>query len=250
MTDRKYRRREDEFIENNIRFRIISSKMLERYKNTQSFTLTEMLHGQYEFSKTSRETILLSMDRWFQWLLFFEKELIKNKENIFTEHLCLEMIEESHETTRSVRDTLVKFPDIFEREATEMWLTSTQTSFLGWSEVLASYVGKENIEAFSGVATFLTEIMETMKFILYEIDYLVHDGSKPFVCLTNTCILAKEKYGLNILEKRVDTYSSKYPGISNFILKNYSDSKSTQMCADDLSAKGITFTVEEIGGIS
>ena len=249
MVHRGYERKEDEFVENNIRFRIISSKMLERFKNTQSFTLTEMLHGQYQFSKTAREIMLLSMDKWFQWLLLFERELIRNPSDVFDENMCLEMIQESHETTRLVREILMKHTEVFERDMTEIWLTSTETGFLGWSEVLAAYSGKEDIEAFSGIATFLTEIMETMKFILYEIDYLVSDGSDPFICLTNTCHLAKTEYGIDILSPRINTYKSFFPEITRLTMKNYSDIKSIKTCASELSTTSIEIVPEEMGTI-
>ncbi len=244
-------RKEDEFIENNIRFRIISSKMLERYKNTQSFVLTEMLHGQYKFSRTSREIMLFSMDKWFKWLTDLERELIRDASNTFNEEILKDLLNKTVRTDSIIIGTIMSRPDVFNTEEAKLWMDARKNTILGWQFVLKSFLGRESSEAFSSISAFLVEAIESMKFSLYETDYLIHDGSTPFVCITNTCLHAKEDYGINILENKLTVYKDYFPDLNKIVVKNYSDAKYVETCLRSIeSIKGMSFVMEEVGGIS
>lgn len=238
------------FVENNIHFRIVSSKMLERYKNTQSFVLTEMIYGQYKFSKTAREIMMLSMDKWFNWLVWLERTLIKDDKNVFTREIFEATIIQKRQVDDAIVKTTIDRPDVFSQYETEVWVQSRLSTIKSWEDIIRTIIGEDSKSAFSIISSFVTEAIESLKFSLYEIDYLVNVGKNPFLCITNTCMHAKLDYGVNILEYKLEAYTALFPDVKEYILKNYSDAKQTNVCSSGLAEKyGVVFTSEDVIGI-
>jgi len=66
----------EEYIPNNLEFRMYSAKAREEYSNAQSFALGQLLTNKaHKFSPTAKELLLLKYDMWLQWLLQCEKYL-------------------------------------------------------------------------------------------------------------------------------------------------------------------------------
>ncbi len=210
------------FTENNIQFRIVSSKMIERYKASQSFVLSEMLHGEYKFSKTSKEIALLVMDVTFGWLISFENYLIRDGVDFFDENAKTFIINSAIESEKYYMDIIKSRTDIFDNEIVSVWDTVHQSKFNMIIELLNKNIGKSDIESFSTIVSVLIEMIDTLKFELYEIDYLVHGGNKPFLCLTDLTIMSLHDFGQNQLISRGELYSSHFNIEKKFLLKNYS----------------------------
>ena len=229
-----------EFTENNIEFRISSSKMMERYKNTQSFVLSEMLYGEYKFSKTSKEIAILTMDIVFGWMVTLENYLIRDRREFFDERARLF----STESVEKARDYYIKVitshKDIFREDIIEVWLDLHRNRFKMIISVLDSCVGMKDIDAFSYIINTLTEAMDALKFELYEIDYLTEKGKRPFLCLSDLPLVILRDFGENQLLFRSEVYKKHFNVGEHFILKNYSQEHNPIVFIRELEDNGIT----------
>ena len=239
------------FVENNIHFRIISSKILERYKSTQSFVLTEMIHGQFKFSKTSREIALLKMDIWFLWLNDFESYLIHKAGNIFEQKDVEYATNEINITREYYRSTVDSRDDIFDRSFVSVLNRIDDLKFKDSEMFITECSGKSLIDTFASVSNFLIEIIDTLKFELYEIDYLINGGKKPFLCMTNLCVLYETKLHSTPLVDRALVYIDEFNISNGFIFKNYSQEMSPVKCLESIQKANIKInnnTDLELGG--
>ena len=233
-----------EFTENNIQFRIISAKLLERYKATQSFILMEMLHGDYKFSKTSREISLLVTDISFSWIMSLESYLIRDGVSQFTKEAADFAEETLDENRLYVQEVFKKNPSIFDEKIVKVWRKVQDDKIKISRTILDKCVGKEDMEAFSIIANTLIEALSSLKFELYEIDYIVNNGKRPFLCLTDLNVLLRDFYDENLLTKRALIYKKCF-NIDSFALKNYSQEDRLRYYSKDLERAGISLQIEE-----
>ena len=228
-----------EFTENNIEFRISSSKMMERYKNTQSFVLSEMLYGEYKFSKTSKEIALITMDIVFGWIVTLENYLIRDRRELFNENARLF----SDESAITARDyylkTIEEHPSIFKKEVVDVWMDLHNDKFAMLRKVLEGCVGMRDIDAFSYIVNTLTEAMDALKFELYEIDYLLENGKRPFLCLSDLSLVVLRDFNENQLLFRAGVYKKHFNISDTFILKNYSQEHNPIVFVRELEDNGI-----------
>ena len=212
-----------DYVENNIEFRIVSSKMIERYKSTQSFVLSEMIHGEYKFSKTSKEIVLLVTDTVFAWVIGLENYLIRDGVPVFDTEAKDFAIKKAIEVEKYYMDIIRTKSEIFDSEIAEVWESVHIEKFSNILEILSELEGTSDIEAFSTIVAILIEMLDTLKFELYEIDYLVNDGEDPFLCMTDLCIISTQQYGKFLLPIRAKIYNERFNiKEEGFIFKNYS----------------------------
>jgi len=211
-----------DFTENNIQFRVISSKLLERYKGAQSFVLSEMIHGKFKFSKTSRELAILIMDTTFAWLIQIENYIIRDNEKTFNIDAVNFSIKSFEEMDMYILSLVDKHHDIFSENVSIPWrmIHKTQTELA--KTVIKSAEGLSDLEAFSTIANVIIEMIDTMKFQLYEIDSMNNQTKKPPLCLTDLCILSVSEFDLFPMLERARVYNDVFKVDSGFYFKNYS----------------------------
>ena len=235
------------FTENNIQFRIISSKLIERYKSTQSFVLSEMLHGQYNFSKTSREIALLAMDITFAWLIGLENYLIRDNSPFFDKKACLFSLRSMRKADRYWMNVIDNHEDIFEKKITKVWKEIHNLKMNIAKKVIESCEGLSDLEAFSVISNYIIEAMDALKFELYEIDYIVNNpNGQPFLCFTDLCIVAKEELNIDYSIEKANIYISKFDIKDGFIFKNYSQELNPITYVMNLEKHGIVIKNKKI----
>jgi len=227
------------FTENNIEFRISSSKMMERYKNTQSFVLSEMLYGEYKFSKTSKEIALLTMDIVFGWIVALENYLVRDRREFFDDRARLFSTESIKKARDYYIDVITSHKNIFREDIIKVWLDIHANRFDMMLAVLDGCVGMKDIDAFSYIVNTLTEAMDSLKFELYEIDYLTEKGNRPFLCLSDLSLVILRDFGENQLLFRSKVYKKHFGLGDNFILKNYSQEHNPIVFIRELEDAGI-----------
>ena len=229
-----------DYTENNIEFRIVSSKMVERFKSTQSFVLSEMLYGEYKFSKSSREIVLLVMDTAFGWITSIEDYLIRDSVDIFDEKAKDFAVESLKRASQYALDTVTGKPEIFQTTLGDVWKIVHVKKKEIMFRALDECIGKRDLDAFSTISALLIEMLDSLKFELYEIDYLINDGSKPFLCLTDLNVYDMHVAGDNDLLFKANLYTEKFPIEKTFAIKNYSQEHNPIIYVSELEHNGYT----------
>ena len=213
------------YSENNINFRIASSKMMERYKSQQFFILTEMESGSYKFSKTSRELAIIFMDSIFAWIITVENYLIRSHSHIFTHSTRHEIGEKLIDVIDYVSSVAEANCDIFDKKEADIILRIIKERRQLADEILAKTVGENISDAFSYIVNMIIESLDNFRFELYEVDYLINSGKKPFLCITDFMIDIHMNFNVCIAHTRASIYKEEF-GVEKFNIKNYSSSPS------------------------
>lgn len=228
-----------EFRENNIQFRVISSKLMERYKSSQSFVLSEMIHGEYRFSKTSREIALLLLDVAFNWIIMLENYIIRDSGKTFGPKSVKYALATMQEMDNYRVNIMFKNEDIFDKKIAEPWNENHTRKMTYLRDIVVEAEGFSDIEAFAMIVNLIIEMADTIKFELYEIDYLANGGRKPFLCLTDLSVVMFHERKILPMINRAKIYKKYFNTGNEFILKNYSQEPNPISYISKLESEGI-----------
>lgn len=162
-------------------------------------------------------------------------------------------IKTAHEAAECYTEVVNSRPDIFDVKFVAVWTESHQDLFNALLEVIRANEGKKDIDAFAMIANFLVELMDTLKYELYEIDYLMQGGKKPFLCMSDLCVLYTKLFNKSILPDRAKVYMKHFDLQPEFYFKNYSQDMSPLRCVMALEDSGIKIVNNadfQLGGVS
>jgi hypothetical protein len=109
--------------------------------------------------------------------------------------------------------------------------------------IVEKSLGDEISVAFQAIGGILADSIDTVRFELYELDYMINSGKKPFLTITDLCLPVLAYTGKNLPEDRARVYMEKLGVKNSFELKNYTDSYSLFVsCGEKLTSKGINLT--------
>jgi hypothetical protein len=228
---------------NNIVFRISSSKVLENYKSVQGFVLSEVQFGTYKFSKVSKELALLYTDSAFKILLQIEQLFIRSGSDIVTSELGYKVIKIMVNQIDYMIDVVGDNESIFDPEFISIWKDVHLPISKLVERVVENSVGNDIITAFQAIGGILTDSIDTVRFELYELDYMVNSGKKPFLTITDLCGPVYTYLNRNLPETRARVYEDRLGVGKKFELQNYTDSHATFIsCAERLVEAGYMVT--------
>jgi len=219
----KSEKKVEDFVPNNIAFRILSSKMIEKVKQAQSYVLSEIEYGDYKFNRTSKEVALLYTDALSDWLQELEKAIIKwssftevdatNRDAI--ESSCLKRLE-------YIEDVCSQRDDLFNHKYIEVWKKVRFPVEAMIQDIVHGKQSRNPITCFTLCAQSIIDSIEELRLDLYEIDYYIENGEKPFICITDTYVDYLSKNDSRIITK-AKIYMKEF-GCEDFYLKNYTSS--------------------------
>ena len=230
-----------DYVSNNIDFRIVSSKLLERYKSSQNFVLSEMKYGQYPFSSTSRELAILYTDNVFKALLDIECLSIRSHQLELSIVLAKKFISLLLSRTEYLHSVANYHGDIFDPGYIKLWDKVHLQIARMVERVIENSIGDELGLAFSSVASILIDSIDAVRFELYEVDYLLGGGKSPFLAVTNMCSMVSRELGENRIRSRAEAYQEFFDRKIDFIARDYTDSVSSfDVCVSDATREGIS----------
>lgn len=209
-------------IRNNISFRIESSALMAKFKNHEYFILTEILNGKYEFSRTSKEIILLKFRLWTSWLDEIENAISFSEKETMTKEDVQNILYTALSIDRKYTSSLMSNSEVFDPVKTQCWLSvHKKTGFKYLVDSINSIHESTKIEAFTIIVDGLIEAMLMAMYELWEIKMVTSPEKKNKLAYTN---INKQSY-INgdsncYLFERAKVYNEVY-GATEFILENY-----------------------------
>ncbi len=228
---------------NNIVFRISSSKVLENYKRVQGFVLSEVQYGQYNFSKVSRELALLYTDSAFKILLQIEQLMVRCGKQHIDSEIAYKIIKIMIDQIDYMVGVVSHNEDVFDPKFIEIWRDIHLPISKLVERVVEASIGDTIENAFQSIGGILTDSIDTVRFELYELDYMYNNGKKPFLTITELCSPVMTYLHRNLPEARARIYMEKLGAENRFSLQNYTDSYATFItCAEKLVESGLMVT--------
>lgn len=229
------------FNENNIHFRIYSSKALEKYKHYQSFNLNQLVHGKFPFRKTSKEILLLKYDMWFRWLMRIEGYIVANNiEKIKEEHIDIFLYYASL-TNALYQKTMQEYPQYFNPSFLNIWMKFHTLLHKYLHTQLKLSPTTDSTYFFNHISDILIEVMDSTVYELVEMEVMLNKyeisicpnknkmeefspaGSVPFLIYNS---IGENYYKIineSLLANRVKLYKNYIPTLDKVYIKNYTD---------------------------
>lgn len=237
------------YCENNIQFRIKSSKLIADYKEMQEFNLKEMVYGNYPFPEGTREIFLLKLDIWFRFTIQLEEELIKLGHNNISE-VDLELIHNIAKTAESKYTSIMEddaHGNHFNSEIYEIWKETHKSLFEYLIKEVDSTIGLTPVESFEYIIVKLIEVLQTTLYELFEtinldrifkgVEFETYcsngfERGKIYLCYSEMCYLFRNRVGKNLLIERLSVYLRHFD-IKEVALRDYSRSGIPIECIQD-----------------
>ena len=206
----------ENYILNNIGFRISSATALSKFKAGQAFDFNELvsMKDNFSFSSASRETLLLNYDLWFKWILKLEASFLKQEKDIM--NIIMDSLRSQY---ISVIDIMASHPKVF----TNCIIKQIEVAHIP-TNLLLDYdvreVSEENTYvAFSKIVSAISKKLHRLLFELHEFEFAQRPGEE-FLTFTNSSLSAFNKIGMYPTIERAKFYKKEF-GVSTFSIKNY-----------------------------
>lgn len=206
----------ENYILNNIGFRISSATALSKFKAGQAFDFNELvsMKDNFSFSSASRETLLLNYDLWFKWILKLEASFLKQEKDIM--NIIMDSLRSQY---ISVIDIMASHPKVFTNcIIKQIGVAHIPTNLLLDYDVRE--VSEENTYvAFSKIVSAISKKLHRLLFELHEFEFAQRPGEE-FLTFTNSSLSAFNKIGMYPTIERAKFYKEEF-GVSTFSIKNY-----------------------------
>lgn len=182
------------YVLNNIRFRSVSSKALERYYNSKSFILNELIDERKQFSQVAREIQLLFFNTYSDWASKVES-LLLNRNTVDESDIKI-IFQRFGEVVESNKQIFTIHSDVFRPEFLDVFAAVHKHIPQSFKRRVRENVGVSQLEAYPLIIDALVSALQRTLYELYEID----------------CLL-----GSNLVERKVTSNASQPDHIITYI---------------------------------
>lgn len=248
------------FHPNSINFRIVSSKAIERWKNVQSFQLSQLIKGKFFFSKDRREILLQKYDLWSRFLYEVENFCIERSgdENKLTTSEDVDLVLVLADKTSALYKQLmlVDHNHRFENVFLNIWLEIHETPYRYLIQEIKLLAGLPFEDFFAKLVSVLIAVMQYTLIEIHELDMLLckvecpgtgvfpceekltlPKDTIPFVIVTSLVDRVFAMTGTCLVCDRLKVYS-KYIDLDEIYLKNYTDAPVNSRLIENIERNG------------
>lgn len=251
------------FFPNSIEFRISSSKAIEKWKNTQSFQLNQIVNGKFQFHPNEKEVFLLKYDMWSRMIYEIESLMIelshRNHDGCISTEEVDFVIELSDKTLAIYEEILTKkHPHRFNKDFLDIWRASHSMMYNLMIHQIRGIVGYDYEIAFSMLTDIISKGMQYTLIELHELhelnalfcffdSYQYVDGfgcksnsiyNIPFMIITDMDHTSKNLIGEYMILDRLKIYRE-YFDIKELYFKNYSANPIPIQIFDTIEDSGV-----------
>lgn len=248
------------FHPNSINFRIVSSKAIERWKNVQSFQLSQLIKGKFFFSKDRREILLQKYDLWSRFLYEVENFCIERSgdENKLTTSEDVDFVLVLADKTSALYKQLmlVDHNQQFENVFLNIWLEIHETPYRYLIQEIKLLAGLPFEDFFAKIVSVLIAVMQYTLIEIHELDMLLckvecpgtgvfpiserltlPKDVTPFVIVTSLVDRVFAMTGSCLVCERLKVYR-KYIDLDEIYLKNYTDAPVNSRLIENIERNG------------
>lgn len=197
---------------------------MSKFKETQTFILSEVEFGKYKYSKSAKEFMLLYLDASFKMLIQIEDLIIKNHYTKFTAQAQRDIMSFMLNKSEYISKVIFHHNNFFSKELFSIW-EDIHKPYREYISFKLKQLVDSSIEAsFKSIGELIIEEIDMVRFEIYEIDRL---ASKQFpiqiLTVTNTCMKLYEEMKIVYPAYRAQIYIDKLDAQKGFSLRDYTD---------------------------
>lgn len=229
-------------LRNNLEYRIVTSKHLAAFKDSQAFIFDQLINGKYKFSSTSRELILLLYEQWFKLLLHIEQKLVTC--NVVNQSIIDEFIIKVDNRYKEIKSISLD-DSYFDQHLVSNWFLIHKASFELFRDNLPSVTNKNNKCAFAEISTNTIKYLNYSLFELHEIDALLYSKHEPFLCVDELNYFNKQNGCPELVINRLKLYKSLNYKLDKIKIKNYCNRSIPNNLIENLKQENVEVTIIE-----
>jgi len=237
------------YFNNNIEFRIVSSKAIEKWKHVQSFQLNQLINGKFKFSQECREILLLKYDLWSRLIAETENLCIEvsNQYKVVDEEFLKMFFILINKTMNEYKNVMTNtHKEKFNQKCGDIWLKIHKDPEKYLLKIINDMSGYSLINFFVIFVDTITEIMQYTLMEIHELNSFfnyketseITKNSMPFIVITDFSEKVFDSLGVNIILNRIKIYK-KISNIKEIYLKNYTDKLISSILINEIQNLGI-----------
>lgn len=215
------------YIPNNIKFRIVTSNAIARFKSCQAFDFNEVITEGNRFHESTREVLLLEYDFWFKFVIRLEKLFLTMGRNESPKVLKHSLGAGIGFMLDEIEEIIYGHPSIFDPNLAN-YISQYHDSFSPLiKDLILKDLDEENVcLAFPNIVNTMSSYLQQHVFILYEYDNIVlnkyEDAFLSFNQLTSDTIETFDRDPRKHPMRVRAEFFKEHFGINRFNIKNYS----------------------------
>lgn len=192
---------------NNIAFRRVSASHFVTFYQAKQFMLGEILdNDKHSFSPTAREILLQYFSVTTDILMLVEQEFIKRS----TGTVDSDVVDSCRNILRNglleMSNRVTLHPSDFDAKFAGIWTTILDATLDHIVSELVKVIAVDIYTSFGRLVQYVIGYLNHILYVLHEIDYLINDGSEPFMYLDLWDLLMQMNAGLCTNEVRLQAY--------------------------------------------
>lgn len=238
------------YVQNNIGFRVVSSKNLENFYRFKSSVLFELDNERNKFSGVAKEIMLLFLHKYSTWCTTVEALLINR--HVIDETDIQIILQRYGEIVEENRQTFRIYNPIFDPEFVSVWRKNHKHVQYSFKERVRATVGLRNTEAYPLIIDALVQALDSTKYELYEVDCLLGSSYVKKCITTNNSLQGNANLSMyvsndilqyyyekdvNLIKSRLQFYKETVLQDDvelNLVIKNYTNEKAFKDVAGNI----------------
>lgn len=206
--------------ENNIEFRIASATALSEFKAVQAHSFIQVCRKEFEFTHAAREVVLLSYDRFSQWLLKMERAFLLEEKKYPSTSLKQLIYSTFVEELGYIEEICQTHQSIFNPEILDYLKLIHKYTRQLIADIFTKNLLQPSHKAFVDISSSTSEYLQHLLLAMHEFNNNIHKKREPFVCVGRFCLLPANTK-LVSLSQRAAYFKDRLG--RTLTLKNYTD---------------------------
>lgn len=231
---------------NNIIFRISSASAISKFKQVQAHSFVQLARKEFNFDEGAKEVVLLSYDRFSNWIYRIEKISISVGEQYTPANLKAPFVESFLDELRVIHNVMLSHLALFYSDIVSYVKCIHDYSAEMVPDMITNKMVSSMDVAYSSIVEITSDYLQHILVAMHEYNSNVVQKSKlPFISIANFC-LNLENPTLKFMPclERLKFFKKRGFG-DTFILKNYSDDPNVLHELSDIAFKTLGVTIVE-----
>lgn len=230
--------------ENNILFRITSADALSRFKKTQTLSFLQITRKDVEFARESKEVLLLSYDRFSNWLYRMERSFLMSHRGALPEDIKQTAFTTFIDELNLVEEICDRHPAVFSGDIRKFVKIIHHYSASIIKQKFAEILEQDQDYAYASMVDLISDYLQHILLTMHEYNNNVVKHKSKFIGISDFCLISDKH---TVLLDRI-TFFREALNCDTFVIKNFSKSSLTEIrsVVKSLSIEGVTLCEEDI----
>lgn len=223
--------------ENNIVFRIASADALSRFKKVQAHSFIQITRKDVEFGRSAREILLLSYDRFSNWLYRMERSFLMSHRGPLSEELKQTAFTTLIDELNTIEEVCERHPQIFDETIRKYIRLIHHYSAASIKNQFSDAFTLDQDKAYARMTDIVSNYLQHLLIAMHEFNNNVLRGKNPFICISEFSIQSRVEPPTVVQRAK---FFCELLGDLKFEVKNFTEQLDISDCVQMLNDAGVS----------